>query len=45
MVVGKRQVFNKESKAFSIPWDDELVKATLLTRDGKLVHPNFTEAA
>jgi H+-translocating NAD(P) transhydrogenase subunit alpha len=37
--------FDKESKAFSIPWDDELVKATLLTRDGKLVHPNFTEAA
>ncbi len=23
------------------PWDDELVKATLLTRDGDLVHPNF----
>ena len=37
--------FDKESKAFAIPWDDELVQATLLTRDGKLVHPNFTEAA
>jgi len=37
--------FDKESKTFAIPWDDELVKATLLTRDGKLVHPNFTEAA
>jgi len=37
--------FDKESKAFAIPWEDELVKATLLTRDGKLVHPNFTEAA
>ena len=37
--------FDKESKAFAIPWDDELVKATLLTKDGKLVHPNFTEAA
>ena len=37
--------FDKESKAFAIPWDDELVKATLLTKDGKLVHPNFSEAA
>ncbi len=37
--------FDKESKAFAIPWDDELVKATLLTRDGKLVHPHFSEAA
>ena len=37
--------FDKESKVFAIPWDDELVKATLLTKDGKLVHPNFTEAA
>ena len=37
--------FDKESKAFAIPWDDDLVKATLLTRDGKLVHPRFAEAA
>ena len=37
--------FDKESKTFQIPWDDELVKATLLTRDGKLVHPNFAPAA
>ncbi len=36
---------DKESKAFAIPWDDDLVKATLLTRDGKLVHPRFAEAA
>jgi NAD(P) transhydrogenase subunit alpha len=25
-------------------WDDELVKATLLTRDGKVVHPSFQPA-
>ena len=37
--------FDKESKEFRIPWDDELVKATLLTKDGKLVHPNFAAAA
>ena len=36
---------DKGSHAFAIPWDDDLVKATLLTRDGKLVHPRFAEAA
>ncbi len=28
----------------TINWDDEIVKATLLTRDGALVHPNFQAA-
>jgi NAD(P) transhydrogenase subunit alpha len=32
---------DKESKSLSPKWDDELVKATLLTRDGAIVHPNF----
>ncbi len=32
---------DKETKALSPKWDDELVKATLLTRDGAVVHPNF----
>ncbi|BAT59990.1 NAD(P) transhydrogenase subunit alpha part 1 [Variibacter gotjawalensis] len=32
---------NKESKALAINWDDEIVKATALTRDGAVVHPNF----
>ncbi|MBN8959453.1 MAG: NAD(P) transhydrogenase subunit alpha, partial [Rhizobiales bacterium] len=32
---------NKESKSLAIPWDDELVKATALTHDGAVVHPNF----
>ncbi len=36
--------FDKESKAFSIPWDDELVKATLLTKDGHIVHPSLTKS-
>ena len=36
---------NKESKTFSPNWDDELVKATLLTRDGGVVHPNFQPKA
>ncbi len=33
-------MFDKEKK-FNVNWDDELVKATLLTRDGAVVHPNF----
>ena len=32
---------DKDKKALAINWDDELVKATLLTRDGAIVHPNF----
>ncbi|MDB5641011.1 MAG: transhydrogenase subunit alpha [Hyphomicrobiales bacterium] len=32
---------DKETKTFAPKWDDELVKATLLTRDGAVVHPNF----
>jgi len=34
-------MIDKEKKALAINWDDELVKATLLTRDGAVVHPNF----
>ncbi|MCC7273221.1 MAG: Re/Si-specific NAD(P)(+) transhydrogenase subunit alpha [Alphaproteobacteria bacterium] len=32
---------DKESGALKIAPDDEIVKATLLTRDGAVVHPNF----
>ena len=32
---------SKETKELAINWDDELVRATLLTRDGAVVHPNF----
>jgi NAD(P) transhydrogenase subunit alpha len=28
-----------DKKALAIDWDDELVKATVLTRDGEIVHP------
>jgi len=31
----------KEGGGLEIKWDDELVKGTLLTRDGKVVHPSF----
>jgi NAD(P) transhydrogenase subunit alpha len=32
---------DKKTKALSLNWDDEIVKATALTRDGAVVHPNF----
>jgi len=34
-------LFDKESKSLAIKWDDELVKATALTKDGAIIHPNF----
>ena len=32
---------DRKEKKLAVPWDDEIVKATLLTRDGAVVHPNF----
>jgi NAD(P) transhydrogenase subunit alpha len=34
-------LIDKQEKKLAVNWDDELVKATLLTRDGAIVHPNF----
>jgi NAD(P) transhydrogenase subunit alpha len=36
---------DKESKTLAVKWDDELVKATCLTRDGAIVHTAFQPAA
>ncbi|MBZ9660510.1 Re/Si-specific NAD(P)(+) transhydrogenase subunit alpha [Mesorhizobium sp. ESP-6-4] len=36
---------DKAAKQFSIKRDDELVKATMLTDAGQVVHPNFAKAA
>jgi NAD(P) transhydrogenase subunit alpha len=36
---------DKESKTLAPRWDDELVRATLITRDGAVVHPNLQPAA
>ncbi|MBO9589974.1 MAG: Re/Si-specific NAD(P)(+) transhydrogenase subunit alpha [Devosia sp.] len=38
-------LIDKKEKKLAINWDDELVKATVLTRDGAVVHPNFAAAA
>jgi NAD(P) transhydrogenase subunit alpha len=34
-------LIDKEKHSVAVNYDDELVKATLLTRDGKVVHPMF----
>lgn len=34
-------LIDKKEHKLAVPWDDEIVKATLLTRDGAVVHPNF----
>jgi H+-translocating NAD(P) transhydrogenase subunit alpha len=34
-------MIDKKAKTLAVNWDDELVKATMLTRDGAVVHPNF----
>src|ERR671929_1662239 len=32
---------DKTTKALAVDWNDEIVKATALTRDGAVVHPSF----
>jgi NAD(P) transhydrogenase subunit alpha len=34
-------MIDKKEKKLAINWDDEIVKGTLLTREGAVVHPNF----
>jgi proton-translocating NAD(P)+ transhydrogenase subunit alpha len=34
-------MIDKKEKKLAVNWDDELIKATMLTRDGAVVHPNF----
>jgi H+-translocating NAD(P) transhydrogenase subunit alpha len=34
-------MIDKKEKKLAVNWDDELVKGTMLTRDGAVVHPNF----
>jgi proton-translocating NAD(P)+ transhydrogenase subunit alpha len=38
-------LIDKASKSLAVKWDDELVKATLLTRDGAIVHQSFKPKA
>ena len=34
-------MIDKKEKKLAINWDDEIIKGTMLTRDGTVVHPNF----
>jgi NAD(P) transhydrogenase subunit alpha len=34
-------MIDKSAKTLAVNWDDELVKATALTKDGAVIHPNF----
>ena len=38
-------LIDKKEKKLAVNWDDELVKGTVLTRDGAIVHPNFKPKA
>ena len=34
-------LIDKNDKKLAVNWDDEIVKAVALTRDGAIVHPSF----
>jgi NAD(P) transhydrogenase subunit alpha len=34
---------DKESKAFSPAWDDEIIQGAMLTKGGAVAHPHFAE--
>ncbi len=34
-------MIDKKEKKLAVNWDDEIVKGTMLTRDGAVVHPSF----
>ena len=36
---------DKTTKALAVNWDDDLVKATALTKDGAVIHPTFQPKA
>ncbi len=38
-------LIDKKTRTLAVNWDDELVKATVLTRDGAVVHPNIVAPA
>jgi NAD(P) transhydrogenase subunit alpha len=38
-------LIDKTEKKLAVNWDDELVKATALTKDGAVIHPNFAPKA
>lgn len=37
-------IIDKDSKALSIDWDDEIIQGVCMTKDGAIVHPRFKDA-
>jgi H+-translocating NAD(P) transhydrogenase subunit alpha len=38
-------LIDKKEKALKVNWDDEIVKGTLVAKDGKIVHPSLQKGA
>lgn len=38
-------LLDKEKAGLAIDWEDEIVKGVALTKDGKIIHPNFEKAS
>ena len=38
-------LIDKDEKVLKVDWDDEIVKGTLVAKDGKIVHPSLTQGA
>jgi NAD(P) transhydrogenase subunit alpha len=36
-------IFDKKEKALKVNWEDEIIKGTLIARDGKIVHPSLQQ--
>ena len=36
-------MIDKETKKLEINWEDEIIQGVCMTKDGKIVHPNFVE--
>jgi NAD(P) transhydrogenase subunit alpha len=36
-------MFDKNDKVLRINWDDDIIKGTLLAKDGKIVHPSLQQ--
>ena len=34
-------MIDKKDKALKVNWDDEIIKGTLVAKDGKIVHPSL----
>ena len=38
-------MIDKKEKVLNVNWDDEIIKGTLVAKDGKIVHPNLQQGA